>query len=163
MRARRDIMTDERDEKRQRYVGVGIAMGIAIGTGLGAALGNVALAAEPPASGPSPDFEFEEEGRCGGNAPWPDKKMTLKRGRNGFLRARIVFPTFCVPHDFAPRVDYQEGLVRLRVEWDMDEISIHCSCVTKLTFTLKREVPRGTAITFGFGDYDEPQLQAVAP
>ena len=100
---------------------------------------------------------------AGGNEPVRDDKLTVKRGMDGRVRARIVFSSFCLlDEEYAPSVDYLEGTVRIRVQRNFDEITLHCSCTTKMTFTLTRAVPRGTQIVFGFGSY-EPHLRAIAP
>lgn len=109
----------------------------------------------------SQDFEFESSGSCSANEARRDDKLTLSRGVGGLVRARITFYSFCVEEDFTPKVEYLDGQVRLSVERS-HEISLHCACTSRITFRLKRPVPRGTTVVFGFGS-QEPLLRAIAP
>jgi hypothetical protein len=120
-----------------------------------ASLGGVSVAE-------SPEFEFKSGESCSSHEPDRDEKLTLKRGRDGTLRARVTYISSCADPQYAPRVEYLDGLVRLRVERNWNVITLHCACTNKLTFKLIRKVPRGTAIVFGFGS-DEPRWRAVAP
>jgi hypothetical protein len=111
----------------------------------------------------SSGFDVKSGGSCSSHEPWHDDKMTLKRGFDGAVRARIVYHSACIMHEEGePDVDYLEGSVQIRVPRDFNEITFHCSCTQKLTFTLKRAVPPGTVVLFGFNS-DEPLLRAIAP
>ena len=114
-------------------------------------------------SAKSEDFEFKSGGNCSSHEPWKPDKLTVKREHDGTVRARIVFNSQCVfDENFSPHVEFLEGVVKLQVERNRSEITPDCSCTNKITFILKRPVPPGTVVVFGY-DSDEPHLRSVAP
>jgi hypothetical protein len=111
---------------------------------------------------PPQDFEFKSKGVCSNRKPIREDKLTLRRGRDAIVQARIVFTYGCFATDYAPEVQYSADKVQLRVERDCGEIAVDLVCKQELTFLLRKPVARGTLIVFGFNS-DEPHLRAVAP
>jgi hypothetical protein len=126
-------------------------------------LATLAIAALCSAGTPPPqDFEFKSKGVCSDREPIREDKLTLRRGRNAIVQARIVFTYGCFAEEYAPDVRYLADKVQLRVERGCGEIAVDLVCKQELTFRLRRQVARGTPVVFGFNS-DEPHLRAVAP
>jgi len=122
------------------------------------AIASLCSAATAPPSG----FEFKWKGVCSDRYTQRDDKLTLKRGRDGIVQARISITSYCLSGDYTPDVKYLIDQVQLRVERDCEEIAVDLACRDELTFRLKNEITRGTPILFGV-DSREPHLRAVTP
>lgn len=111
---------------------------------------------------PSTEFEFKSNAVCSGRETRRGDKLTLKRGRDGVVQARILFNSYCLVEQYAPDVKYSSDEVQLRVERGCEEIAVDLACKVELSFRLNKVIARGTPIVFGF-DSSEHHLRAVAP
>jgi hypothetical protein len=112
---------------------------------------------------PPSDFEFEWKGGfCSNRDTHRKDKLTLKRGQDGLVQARVVFTYYCLGGDYAPDVKYLADQVQLRVMRGCEMIAVDLQCKGELTLRLSKSIARGTPIVFGF-DAKEPHLRSVAP
>jgi hypothetical protein len=111
---------------------------------------------------PRSDFEFKWKGVCSDRDSKRHDKLTLRRGRDGVVQARIVTTSYCLGGDYTADVMYLTDQVQLRAERDCEMIAVDLACKEELTFRVKSTIARGTPIVFGFGS-NEPHLRAVAP
>jgi hypothetical protein len=111
---------------------------------------------------PRSDFEFKWKGVCSDRDSKQHDKLTLKRGRDGVVQARIATTSYCIGGDYTADVMYPTDQVQLRADRDCEMIAVDIACREELTFRLKSTIARGTLIVFGFGS-NEPHLRAAVP